>query len=171
MENPISLMIDTPFFLEVETRNSVLVPSYMTLINCNSPRLGGVLLSSLLVPIGHCTPKTFQRPGSVFCSTIRRFYFYLPPWSCSKGTWCWYSRSWGVLHELLSERVTCSVCGYTHDCPTWRGSDSDSDVASGSLHIVSSLGNLLLEARSWINGGTTLLQTLLQVQCWLSLMV
>ena len=32
---------------------------------------------------------------------------------------------------------------------------SDLDVADGSPHIVSSLGNLLPETGSWINGGTT----------------
>ena len=50
--------------------------------------------------------------------------------------------------------VTCSAAYiYTHDLV--QRDASDLDVAAGSPQIVGSLSNLLLEARSSINGGTT----------------
>ena len=58
------------------------------------------------------------------------------------------------LQNLSLSAVMCSaVYIYTHDLV--QRDASDLDVAAGSPQIVSSLSNLLLEARSSINGGTT----------------
>lgn len=149
--NP-DLMIDTPFFAEVDIWGNDPVP-YHTPIWCISSNFWGsfIKISSL-----HWSLHT-KNQDHLSCSTVRSFllpsFSAFPPPLDLVLKELWYFRSWGVFKITLSV-VTCSaVYIYTHDLV--QRDASDLDVAAGSPQIVSSLSNLLLEARSSINGGTT----------------